>query len=147
LESHLSSIGAATIASDLRDYPLPVSDRSFDIVLCCEVVEHLNFNVLPVLRDFNRVLAPRGLLYLATPNQANIVKRLLLLRGRSVHDPIERFEWQLDPQATFSIGLHWREFTAAELSDLLAMSGFRVIRQCYCHHNDRLQSPAWRRPG
>ena len=26
LESHLSSIGAATIASDLRDYPLPASD-------------------------------------------------------------------------------------------------------------------------
>ena len=80
-----------------------------------------------------------------TPNQANIVKRLLLLRGRSVRDPIERLEWQLDPQATFSIGLHWREFTAAELSDLLAMSGFRVIRQCYCYYNDRLQSPVWRR--
>jgi len=80
-----------------------------------------------------------------TPNQANIVKRLLLLRGRSVRDPIERLECQLDPQATFSIGLHWREFTAAELSDLLAMSGFRVIRQCYCYYNDRLQSPVWRR--
>jgi 2-polyprenyl-3-methyl-5-hydroxy-6-metoxy-1,4-benzoquinol methylase len=68
LQSHFSSIGAATIASDLHDYPLPVSDQSFDIVLCCEVVEHLNFNVLPVLRDFNRVLAPRGVLYLSTPN-------------------------------------------------------------------------------
>src|SRR5207247_3027680 len=33
------------------------------------------------------------------------------------------------------------EFTAAQLSDLLAMSGFRVIRQCYCYYNDRLQSP------
>jgi hypothetical protein len=75
----------------------------------------------------------------------NIVKRLLLLRGRSVHDPIERLEWQLDQQATFSIGLHWREFTAVELSDLLAMSEFCVIRQCYCHYNDRLQSPVWRR--
>jgi 2-polyprenyl-3-methyl-5-hydroxy-6-metoxy-1,4-benzoquinol methylase len=145
LESHLSSIGAATIASDLRDYPLPVSDQSFDIVLCCEVIEHLNFNVLPVLRDFNRVLAPRGLLYLATPNQANIVKRLLLLGGRSVHDPIERLEWQLDPQATFSIGLHWREYTAAELEKLLKMSDFHVVKQSYCHYNDRSKAPAWRR--
>ena len=58
LESHLSSIGAATIASDLRDYPLPASDQSFDIFLSCEVIEHLNFHLLRVLRDFNRVLAP-----------------------------------------------------------------------------------------
>jgi 2-polyprenyl-3-methyl-5-hydroxy-6-metoxy-1,4-benzoquinol methylase len=145
LESHLLSIGAATIASDLRDLPLPVSDESFDVVLCCEVIEHLNFNVLPVLRDFNRVLAPGGFLYLGTPNQANIVKRLLLLRGQSVHDPIERLEWQLDPEATFSIGLHWREYTACELAGLLKMSGFKILKQTYCHYNDRMNSPRWRR--
>lgn len=144
LRRHFAAIGAEVIAGDLRKTPLPAPDQEFDLIVCCEVIEHLNFNPLPLLRDFRRLLRRGGALYLATPNQANIVKRLALLRGRSIHDPIERLEWQLDPKATFSIGLHWREYTRQEMHELLAICGFTVLQHRYVHYSDRSASAKWR---
>jgi len=145
LRDHFRREGIETIASNLGSLAIVAPDSSFDMIVCCEVLEHLNFNPIPLLKEFGRVLKRDGLLYLATPNQANIVKRLLLLKGRSIHDPVERLEWQLDPTKTFSIGLHWREYTASELEELLRMTGFTQLDHSYCHYNDRSKSATWRR--
>ena len=45
---------------------IPVSDASFDAVLCAEVLEHLPAPV-DVLREIGRVLAPGGKLFLTAP--------------------------------------------------------------------------------
>ena len=144
LLKHYADEGVAAVECDLSQLPTPLASEAFDIVVCCEVLEHLNFNALPVFHELNRLLRPGGFLYLATPNQANVVKRLSLARGRSIHDPIERLAWQLDPNSSFSIGLHWREFTAQELVELFAMSGFTAHRHYYCHYVDRQRS-SWLR--
>jgi SAM-dependent methyltransferase len=116
------------IGANLRDYGLPYEDATFDAVVACEVIEHLNFNPLPVLQEFNRVLKPGGYLYLGTPNQADFFHRLRLLRGRSIRNPIEDFFAQLDASRNMIVGLHWREYTIAELSELVERMGFGVHR-------------------
>ncbi len=146
LRQHYERIGVSTACGDLSSLPLALPAGGFDIVICCEVIEHLNFNPIHTFCEFNRLLASGGFLYLGTPNQANIVKRLLLLRGRSIHSPVKPdLVWQLNPKATFSIGLHWREFTAAELAQLLVLTGFAVTRQYFCHTTERRSSSPWRR--
>lgn len=52
------------IISDITD--IPVEDKSFDVILCTEVLEHLP-DAVKALNEFNRILKPGGLLLLTAP--------------------------------------------------------------------------------
>jgi SAM-dependent methyltransferase len=54
--------------------PLPYDDASLDLVILCEVAEHLETYV-PVVGEVGRVLAPGGFLVLSTPNIARLHSR------------------------------------------------------------------------
>jgi 2-polyprenyl-3-methyl-5-hydroxy-6-metoxy-1,4-benzoquinol methylase len=131
LQEKFSSSGVAYAACNLREYELPFSNELFDVVIMCEVLEHLNFNPLPVIKEINRVMTTHGLFYVALPNLARGMNRRKLLRGDSIHNPIKDYFAQLDPTDNMIIGLHWREYTAAELKELLEQMDFKVIRQLY----------------
>ncbi|HBG06027.1 MAG: methyltransferase type 11 [Geobacteraceae bacterium GWC2_58_44] len=119
--------GVKTLAANLRDYALPAQSGEFDIVIMCETLEHLNFNPLPVLAEVNRVVAGGGYLYLSLPNQASLVNRAKLLTGRSIHNPIGDFTAQLSRDSNMIVGIHWREYTAAELKELVELGGFSMV--------------------
>ena len=65
------------IHSDLN-LPLALDDDQFDVVICREVIEHVE-SVPHVLREFNRVLKPGGTLILTFPNRLQIRSRFLHL--------------------------------------------------------------------
>ena len=48
----------------------PYDDDSFDVVLFCEIIEHLTADPIASLREIKRVLRPDGVLVLTTPNAA-----------------------------------------------------------------------------
>jgi SAM-dependent methyltransferase len=123
--------GIAFAAANLRLAPLPYADGAFDAVIFCEVMEHWNFNPLPVLDEVNRVLKPGGHVYIGMPNQAAIANRVRLLLGRSVHNPVDDFFKQLDPADNMIVGLHWREYTQAEAVRLLERMGFEIAAKYY----------------
>lgn len=54
--------------------PLPYPDASFDLVVLCEVAEHLP-TYIPAIAEAGRVLAPGGFLILSTPNVARLHSR------------------------------------------------------------------------
>lgn len=118
-------------ASNLRDYSLPFRDEEFDAVIMCETIEHLNFNPLPVIQEINRVTKQNGLLYLTCPNLASAANRTQLLQGKSIHSPIDAFFAQLDPDRNMIVGLHWREYTADEIREMLQKLGFGRVVQKY----------------
>lgn len=77
------------IHSDLNK-PLDLDDDQFDVVICREVIEHVE-SVPHVLREFNRVLKPGGTLILTFPNRLQIRSRIMyLLSGfyRGMKSPI-----------------------------------------------------------
>ena len=77
------------IFADLNK-PLDLPDESFDVVICREVIEHVE-SVPFVLREFNRILKPDGTLILTFPNRLHIRSRFLhLLTGfyRGMKSPI-----------------------------------------------------------
>lgn len=45
---------------DLKDYELPFKKSSHDLVIACEIIEHLNVNPLLVIKEINRVLKIGG---------------------------------------------------------------------------------------
>ena len=76
---------------------LPFGDGAFDVVLCVDVFEHLPDERAAVV-EFRRVLRPDGVVFLSTPNYANVaglVKRWCETRGSYEKDTWAPFRnWQ-----------------------------------------------------
>jgi 2-polyprenyl-3-methyl-5-hydroxy-6-metoxy-1,4-benzoquinol methylase len=94
---------------------LPFARSSFDAVVTLQVIEHV-WNHREFVRECLRVLRPGGLLVVTTPN------RLTFSAGSDV--PLNPF--------------HTKEFTAAELTELLRRNGFDVTDVLGLHAGPRL---------
>lgn len=55
------------IVWDLTKFPYPIESKSFQIVECNDVIEHLD-NIPAVLEECHRVLTPGGILRITTPH-------------------------------------------------------------------------------
>jgi SAM-dependent methyltransferase len=126
-ESH----GVSVAEVRLEDFLLPFEDQAFDAVIMCEVLEHLNFNPLPLIKEINRISVDGALFYLSLPNQASVYNRLALLRGRSIQISVEDFFAQLDPASGTIANGHWREYTTEDIRVMLSRLGFSIKRQYY----------------
>lgn len=104
---------------NLEEDAFPYPDGSFRVVLFCEIIEHLLMDPLHALGEINRVLEPGGTIVLTTPNVARVGNVLALLDGANIYDPYSGFG---------PYGRHNREFTRAELRQLLAFAGFHPQR-------------------
>ena len=118
--------GISTHAMRLEDYIIDFPDETFDAVVMCEVLEHLNFNPLPLIKEINRVLRTGGLFCLALPNMASIYNRRKLIFGKSIGVSVQGFFNQLDPGKLEIANGHWREYTAQDIRDMLLPLGFRI---------------------
>jgi SAM-dependent methyltransferase len=96
----------------------PYPDGSFDVVLCCELLEHLIFNPLHLLSEIHRVLAKEGFLVLTTPNIIRVSNILMLLRGQNIYDPY---------YTGSTYARHTRVYTLEEVRTLLDQTGFSSI--------------------
>lgn len=98
----------------------PYGDETFDLVLCCEVLEHLILNPLKIFGEIVRVLRPGGRLILTTPNAVRLVNFMNMLEGKNFFDTYH-------PAYGRIYGRHNREFTAEEISHVLIGNDFRVL--------------------
>ena len=120
---------------NLHNYHLPYPDESFDMVIMCEVLEHLNFNPLPILQEIGRILKKGGYIYIAMPNLACIDNRVKLLVGRSIHHPIQYFFDQLDSNKNIIVSRHWKEYTMSEAVEMVDRMGFDIVKKYYFSEN------------
>ncbi len=106
-----------TMMFNVEEDEFPFADHSFDVVLFCEIIEHLLMDPLAALREIHRVLEPGGILVLTTPNVARLDNVAAMVDGRNLYDPYSGFG---------PYGRHNREYTLHDLSRLLAFAGFEV---------------------
>lgn len=104
---------------NVEEDTFPFEDDAFDVVLFCEMLEHLLMNPLATLREIHRVLKPSGVLVLTTPNVARLDNVLSLVEGVNMYDPYSGYG---------PYGRHNREYTRDELHRLLEFAGFDVER-------------------
>jgi SAM-dependent methyltransferase len=127
---------------DIWKTGLPYPDNFFDAIILSEVLEHLNFNPLPVFQEINRIMKPDGILYITTPNQVNFINRIKIVLGRSIRNSIHDSLIQLDQSKNTICGIHWREYTLLELVQLLEKTGF-VISANYYSSTTQIDFPLW----
>ena len=97
------------------EFPFP--STSFDVVLFCEVLEHLQSDPVKVVREIKRVLKPSGHLILTTPNVSRLENVCRMIAGENIYDPYSGYG---------PYGRHNREYNKHELAQLLQYCGFEV---------------------
>jgi trans-aconitate methyltransferase len=106
------------------DYP---ALEPHDVVVCCEVVEHLHVPAAGVLRFLATGLEPGGHLVLQTPNATALPKRIRMLLGRNPYEPIR--------DEPHNPG-HFHEYTLPELRAAVEDAGLEITRLLTANYFD-----------
>lgn len=143
-QSRFSKENVAIHQMNLSDYRIDLPDESFDCVIMCEVLEHLNFNPLPLFKEINRILSVGGVFYVALPNGAQIRNRIRMALGQPIGLDVSEFFDQLDGQHELIANGHWREYTMSEIREMLEPIGFQRLKSYYfslgeCEEDTRLR--------
>lgn len=105
--------------------PLTYGDGSFDLVVLCEVAEHLP-TYIPVIAEIGRVLEPGGFLVLSTPNLARLHSRWHFF-WTGTHKLIRRRAgWDLGPDDLYAYHIGPVDFPL--LHTLLHQAGLSIER-------------------
>lgn len=102
---------------NIEEEQFPFSDGEFEVVLFCEIIEHLLMNPVAVLKEIKRVLKPNGTLILTTPNVSRLENVARMIAGVNIYDPYSGYG---------AYGRHNREYNKHELYLLLDYLGFTV---------------------
>lgn len=101
------------------DVPLPYTESSFDVITCCEVLEHL-LNPFSMVKETSRLLKKGGLLIITVPNMYDLRTRI-------------RFPLGLWTKITFGANLgHIRFYSKKTLAKLIEDEGF-TVESCITH--------------
>jgi SAM-dependent methyltransferase len=97
----------------------PYPDKFFRVVLCCELIEHLQSDPMHMLWECNRVLVEGGYLILTTPN---------ITSARAIEAVLVGCVPYLYPQYNIKdvTDQHHREYAPREIGEFLAAAGFSV---------------------
>jgi SAM-dependent methyltransferase len=104
-------------ALDFELSPLPMPDETYDLVICCEVIEHMEIDPMHTLSEINRVLKPNGRLLLTTPNVVSSRGVAKFVRGIEPY-----FFMQYNKNGNYH--RHNYEYSVHTLTTVLAAAGF-----------------------
>lgn len=106
---------------DLETEPIPRPDGHYDMVLCFELIEHLERDPMFMISEINRVLKPLGLIYLSTPNICSSRNVMKILMGYAPH-----FHMKYNRDA--SLYRHNIEYAPHQINTMLSAGGFRALK-------------------
>jgi SAM-dependent methyltransferase len=108
-----------TISIDIERELFPVGGGHFDLILFCEVLEHLDIDPMFSFVEFNRILKDGGKILLTTPNCCSARNTWKILKGYRPHFFMQ-YERSRSPYR------HNFEHDVHSVSRLLGGAGFRI---------------------
>ena len=111
-----------------RDFK-PPAEKSFDMVMMNDVLEHIHDSPRELLNTLVSGLRPEGYLFVTVPNLANFRKRLALLRGKTNLPNYDLYYWYKGvwrgPQ---------REYVRGDLVSMCDNLGLEIVELKGVHH-------------
>ena len=102
---------------NIEDEAITYGEKTFDVILFCEVIEHLTKDPLRALLNIKKMLKPNGYLLLTTPNVSRLENVIKMIAGINIYDPYSGYG---------VYGRHNREYHRHELNILLRHAGFEI---------------------
>lgn len=115
----------------------PFKDEMFDLVIFTEILEHLGNDPLGVLKEIHRVLKPRGLIFLSTPNIYSLHKIIMFIFGRSFNNALGELR---KVESTGYMG-HIREYSNREVKMILEDCGYKIRTAYLKKYNNYFLEP------
>jgi SAM-dependent methyltransferase len=109
---------------DVEKDRFPYSDGHFDLVLACELIEHMLADPMHLLLECRRVLKDGGKLLLSTPNVGSLTSVWRALHGYD--NPQIYYQYSRPREGKPPETPHVREYTAFELANAVRSAGFEV---------------------
>jgi len=116
---------------DIHKTEAPYAPGSIDVVICSEVVEHLQINLRAAVRKLAALVRPGGNLVVTTPNLYSLPHLVRIVRGINIvedfgDEAVQKNGVVIDSRA------HPREATMRELIEAVRLAGFRIDkRDCF----------------
>jgi SAM-dependent methyltransferase len=104
---------------NLETDPFPVQSDEYDLVICGEVIEHMDIDPMFVIAEINRISRPGGALFVTTPNASSA--RVVFKAVNGYHPS---FFMQYARNA--SPYRHNFEYTPPLLQSLISAGGYKV---------------------
>jgi SAM-dependent methyltransferase len=120
---------------------LPFAKSSFDMVMLCDVIEHLHHSPRELLLAAIGLVRPSGLLVITVPNAVNLRKRLHVLIGKTNLPPFDAYYWCLGEWRG-----HVREYVRGDLEQLAQFLGIEVLELRGVNHMLEKLPPIMRQP-
>jgi SAM-dependent methyltransferase len=98
-----------------------LTNKKYDLIICCEVIEHLLNNPSRFLNNIAYLLKKDGFLLITTDNVCRLSNILKLILNKNVF-------FYIQPTPIFR---HNREYTMSEMEDLLQGNSFKIISKKY----------------
>lgn len=108
-----------TVSINLENEFLPFQDETVDLVVCAEVLEHMDVDPMFMLSEFNRVLKPGGTLIVTTPNSCSSRNFWKIAQGYRPHF-FTQYEKSRSPYR------HNFEYDVHAVAQIAASAGFSV---------------------
>lgn len=108
---------ALSINFELEKFP--IATGHYDLIICCEVIEHLDIDPMFLMEEINRILVPGGILCITTPNSTSARIVYKVLNG---YHPSFFMKYSRDR----SPYRHNFEYTPQCLTDLCKSAGFKI---------------------
>lgn len=102
---------------------IPLTDRSVDIVICCQVIEHIYHGKIFV-SEVRRILKENGVFILTTPNICCLKYRIAFLLGKIPSHAAKADMFYEDGRFG-----HIRDFNFEEIEKLLNMFNFKIEKR------------------
>jgi len=103
-------------------WPLPAA--AFDLVIACEIVEHLAMDPMALFAGANQVIRPGGYFFISTPNAGSLQNFLKLARLRPA-GIAQQFRRPCSTARLYE--RHNREYTPFTLGEMLSSAGFEIF--------------------
>ncbi len=115
------------LRTDVRS--LPFKKDSFDIVICSEVIEHVETEEAEELaKDVRRILKPQGIFIVTTPSRYNYSALIgEMIPPGTFKNFLRKGIYYINP-GSVDVNPHAREYTPNEIKKLLQNHGFTVER-------------------
>jgi SAM-dependent methyltransferase len=101
----------------------PFADASLDLVICCEMIEHLAFDPAHIFTEANRVLRLGGWFLVSTPNAVSFQNIVRLVAGAT---PGLAPHYRLPVSMASLYARHNRELTPRALAAMYPSAGFAL---------------------